>query len=108
MGPVDVGVERRHRVDGFQAGTNGALGVVLVSLRVTEEDQQPVPEVLRDVPVEAFDDFAARLVVGAHDVAQVLGVELADRRKVALATALVRSHQTMPRPPLTPCVSPVT
>ncbi len=74
--PRQPGVERRG--DGLhdpQAGTYGARGVVLVRLGPAQVDEQPVPQILGDVAREALDDLGGSRLVGADDLAQVLGVE---------------------------------
>ena len=51
------------------------LRVVLVGLGIAEVDQQPVAQVLGDVPLEAADDLGAGLLVGPHRLAQALRTE---------------------------------
>jgi hypothetical protein len=50
--------------------------VVVVRLRVAEVGEDAVAQVLRDVAAEAFDGAGGRALVGAHDLAQVLGIVL--------------------------------
>ena len=48
-------VQASERGDDLEPGAHGALGVVLVGLRIAEVHEQTVAEVLRDVPRVAFD-----------------------------------------------------
>jgi hypothetical protein len=48
---------------------------------VAEVDEQTVAEVLRDMPLIAGDHFGTRLLIGAHDLAQVFWVELAGQHR---------------------------
>jgi len=52
------------------------LGIILMSRRVTEVDQQPITEVFRQVSLEAGNDGGTSFLVGAHDLAQFFGIEL--------------------------------
>jgi hypothetical protein len=74
--------QSRRRVEQPKPGPNGALGIVLVGLRPSEVDQKPVPEELGDMAVEMPDNLGAGLLVGADDLAELLGVQsLGERRK---------------------------
>ena len=66
------GTERRQD---FEPRPDRTLSVVLVRLRVAEVDEQPVAQVLRDVTLVALDDRGGGFLIGAHDSAQILGVE---------------------------------
>jgi hypothetical protein len=46
-----------------------------VRLGIAEVDQEPIPEILSDMPVEALDDLGALRLVDANDLAQVFRVE---------------------------------
>jgi hypothetical protein len=58
-------------------GPHRALRVVFVRLRVAEIDEQAIAEVLGDIPLEAGDHFGAGVLIGPHDLAPLLRVELA-------------------------------
>ena len=68
--------ERRYGCDQRQSGAHGTLGVVLMRLGIAKIDQQPIPEVLRNMAVKALDDRGASVLVGAHQRTVVLRVEL--------------------------------
>ena len=82
------------RLDEREAGAHRPLGVVLVRLRVAEIDQHPVAHVLGDKAVEAGDRLGDRAVVGADDLAQVLGVE--PRRERGRADQIAEHHRELP------------
>ena len=67
--------EAADRVDEVEPGPDRALGIVLVRLRIAEIGQHAVAQKLGDVALEALDHPGAAVLVGAHDLAQVLGVE---------------------------------
>ncbi len=60
----------------FKSCPHRALSIILMSHRVTEVDQQPIPEVFRQVSFEASNDGSAGFLIGAHDLAQFFGIEL--------------------------------
>ncbi len=68
--------QRLHGIEYAQPRIDGALGVVLVRLWPTEVDQQPVAHELREEPVEARHDAGTGVLIGADQIAVVLGVEL--------------------------------
>jgi hypothetical protein len=64
-----------ERLHDAQTRTHGPLGIVFVCVRVAEVDQQAVAQVLGDVALVALDDRGGGLLVAAHHLAPVLGVE---------------------------------
>jgi len=52
-----------------------SAGVVVVGLRMAEIDQEPIAQVLDDVSRVELDRSGGRLLIGAHDCAQILAVE---------------------------------
>ena len=70
------GVEYPQGLQYAQSGAHGALGIVLMRLRIAEVDEQPVPQVLGDMALVALDDGRRRLLVSAHHRAEVFRVEL--------------------------------
>ena len=74
---------RRTAVDEREPGAHRPLGVVLVRLRVAEIDQHAVAHVLGDEAAEAGDRLGDAAVIGADDLAQVLGVEPGGERRRA-------------------------
>ena len=76
---LQAGVQQAAGLNKAQACTDGALGIVFVRLGITIVDQQTVPEVLRNIAVEALDDLRTRRLVGTDDLAVVFGVELSGK-----------------------------
>ena len=56
-------VQRAHRLDHAQAGAHGPLGVVFMGLRIAKVHQQPITEILRDIPLKALDHGGAGLLI---------------------------------------------
>jgi hypothetical protein len=52
-------------------------------LRVAKIDQQAVPQVLCDIPVETLDHLRTGLLVGAHDLTEIFRVQLASELRGA-------------------------
>jgi hypothetical protein len=74
-------LELPDRVDESEAGSDRALRIILVGPWVAEIHKHPVAHVLRDVPIEACNCFSDAAMVGADDLAQVLGVEPSGERR---------------------------
>jgi hypothetical protein len=68
-------IELWHPIDQRQPASRGALGVVLVRLRIAEINQDAVAHVAGDKPAKSFDDLCDAAMVGADDPAQILGIE---------------------------------
>jgi len=47
-----------------------------MGLRIAKVDQEPVSEVLGNMAVKASDHLSTGLLIGAHHVSEVFGVEL--------------------------------
>ena len=86
---VDVG----DGLDDRQPRAHGALGVVLVSLRVAEVDEQAVAQVLRHVTVEALDHPGGGLLVAPEDLAPVLRIE--PRRQSRRVHQIAEEHREL-------------
>ena len=56
-------VELSHRIENAQSCTDGSAGIVFVSPRIAEIDEQSVSQELSDVPVVASDDLRAGVLV---------------------------------------------
>ena len=69
-----MGLEAAHRSDQLQPRAHGLLSIVLVSLRIAEINQHPVPHVLRYEPAEALHGLGDALLVGRNDLAEVFRV----------------------------------
>jgi len=68
------GLHGRHHA---KTRAYGPLGVVFMCLGIAKVDQQTIAEVLRNVPLQGFNHCGTCSLVGANDLTQVLGVELA-------------------------------
>ena len=68
-------IEATNSPDDTQSRSDGPLGIVLVRSRVAEIDENTVPHVLGDKPVEAPDDIGNGAVIGGDDLVQILGIE---------------------------------
>ena len=71
------GMELSHGLDDPQPGPHRPLGVIFVRQGVAEVDQEPIAEVLGDMPLEAGDHFGAGGLIVLHHLAQLFRVELA-------------------------------
>ena len=71
------GMELSHGLDDPQPGPHRPLGVIFVRQGGAEVDQEPIAEVLGDMPLEAGDHLGARGLISPHHLAQRFRVELA-------------------------------
>ncbi len=69
-------IQGARGLDNPQARMHGALGIIFMGARVAKVDEQTIAEILRDVPLKALDDLGGGLLIGAHYMTQVFGVEL--------------------------------
>ena len=61
---------------------------------IAEVHQQPIAQILGNVPLIALDDLGAGLMVGAYDFPQVFGVELRGER--GRADQVTEHHGQLP------------
>ena len=87
-------LQRGQGVEHLQPRPHGALGVILVRLRIAEVHQQAITEVLRNVAVKALDHGAAGGLIGAHDLAVVFRVELPGER--SRVHQIAKQHRELP------------
>ena len=73
-------VQRVHRLDNAQAGPDRPLGLIVMGLRVTKVDEQPVAQMLRDLAPKALDHLRTGGLVGLEHRQQVFRIELASER----------------------------
>ena len=59
-----------------QPGPHRPLGVIFVRQGVAEVDQEPIAEVLGDMPLEAGDHLGADLLIGTDHLTEVFGIKL--------------------------------
>jgi hypothetical protein len=67
-------IEPRYPIDQCQPASRGTLGVVLMSLRISEINQDAVAHVASDKPAKALDNLCDTAMVGADDPAQILRI----------------------------------
>jgi hypothetical protein len=77
---AQAAVEGGHRLHDAQAGPHRTLRVVFMRLRVAEIDQEPVAEILRNMPLKALDNLGTGGLVRAHYLPQVFGIKLRRQR----------------------------
>ena len=82
------------RVDDREPGADGALGVVLVRVRIAEIGQHAVAHVLGDVSVEARDLAGAAVDRLRMHLAHVLRIQL--RRQRGRADQIAEHHGQLP------------
>ena len=70
------GVEVGERALDGERGAHGALGVVLLRLRIAEQRHQPVAELLQHMAAKPGHRRRSLVEIGVDEVAPVLGVEL--------------------------------
>jgi hypothetical protein len=80
---LQTGSECPYGLDHCQPSPHGALCVVFVRQWITKVDQQAIPQVLGNVPIEALDDRDTGSLIGSHRGAVVLRVELPGQRRRA-------------------------
>ena len=62
------------RCDQFQPSPHRSLGVILMSVRIAEVDENTVAHVLCYEPAEALDRLGDALLIGRNDLAKVFRV----------------------------------
>jgi len=76
--PYTQSFARRQPADRFdhrEAGVHRPLGIVLMRLRISEINQHAVAHVFGDKAVKAADRLGDTAMIGADDLAQILGIE---------------------------------
>jgi hypothetical protein len=68
-------IELRHPIDQRQPASSGALGIVLVRLRIAEINQDAVAHIAGAKPAKARDNLCDAAMIGPDDPAQILGIE---------------------------------
>jgi hypothetical protein len=65
-----------HGLHHPQPGPHRPLGVIFVRQGVAKVDEQPIAEILGDMPLITGDDLGTGVLIGPHHLAPVFGVEL--------------------------------
>jgi hypothetical protein len=87
-------IQRPHGLDNSKPGPGGALGIILVGLGINKVDQQPIPEILGNVPIKPLDHLGTGGLVGQYHFAEVFRVKLAgEYRRVHQIT---EPHRELP------------
>ena len=85
------GVEVGERALDGERGPHGALGVVLLRLRIAEQRHQPVAELLQHMAAKIGHRRRSFVEIGVDEVAPVFGVEL--RGKARRADKIAEHHR---------------
>jgi hypothetical protein len=62
--------------DEFHARVHRPLRIIFMRLWIAKVDQQPIPEVLRNMPLVALNHYGRRLLIGPHNGSEVFRVKL--------------------------------
>jgi hypothetical protein len=60
-------VERPHCLKDTQAGSNGSLGIILMSRRVAKIDEQTIAKVLGHIALKSLNNVVTGRLVGSDD-----------------------------------------
>ncbi len=82
------------RLDYREAGAHRPLGIVLMRLRIAEINEHAVAHVFGDKAGEPPDRFGDATVIGADDLAQVLGIKA--RRQRRRTDQIAKHHRQLP------------
>ena len=86
--------EPADRVDDREPGASRALGIVLMRLGIAEINQHAVAHILGDKTAKAGDGVGDAAMVGADDLAQILGIEA--RRQRRRTDQVAEHHRQLP------------
>ena len=73
--------EPADRVDDREPGADRPLGIILVRLGIAEIDEHAVAHILGDKTAKPADGVRDAAMVGADDLAQILGIEARGQRR---------------------------
>ena len=76
QGDTCRGREPWQRFDQRKAGLDGALGVMLIRLRITEIGQHAVSRIIGDVAIVVFNDICAASVTSGCHLPEVVQIEV--------------------------------
>ena len=89
----------RHDITDGKRGTHGALGIVAVGNRRTEQGHDAVADVFVNAPAVVVNQAVDGLEETRHQLVDFLGAEFVDQGRVAGKIGEERGHL----PPLAPC-----
>jgi len=72
-------IQSAHGLDNPQSHQHRPLRIVFVGPRIAKVDQEPIPQILGNVPVQALDDLGTGRLIGPQHLAQIFGVKLASQ-----------------------------
>jgi hypothetical protein len=87
-------IELPNGLDNREAGTSGAIGVIVVGLRPAEESHHPVAEIFRHLAIELTNRCGGRAMESGERLAPLLGIEPSGDRSRAQHVA--EQHRQMP------------
>jgi hypothetical protein len=93
-------IEANDGLDQTEPCSDRAFGIVLMRPRVPEINEHAVAHIFGDEAVEASDDTGDRAMIGADDLAQILGIE--PRRQRGRADEIAEHHRELPAFGFTP------
>jgi hypothetical protein len=77
---LQAGIELAHGFHHPNPGPHRPLGIVLMGLGIAKVDQQPIAEILGNIPLKAGDHLGAGLLIGPYHLAPIFRVKLAGER----------------------------
>ena len=72
----EAAIQLCHGLNHPQASRHGPLGVIFMGAGVAQIDQQAIPQILRDMALEAGNHPGAGVLIGPHHPTQVFRIEL--------------------------------
>jgi hypothetical protein len=73
---LQASVELPHGFHHSQSSSYCPLRIIFVRLGIAKVDQQPIAQILRDMPLKAGDHLATGVLISPHHLAPVFGVKL--------------------------------
>src|SRR5262249_56401397 len=70
-----------QRIDDLEPGPHRPRGIVFMSLRMSEVDQEAIAEILRDISVETTNDRSADGLIAPHNSAPLFRIEPRRQRR---------------------------
>ena len=66
--------------DDLQPCPHRPLHIIFVGHWIAKVDQQPIAQILRNMPLKTANHLGAHLLIGAHHLAQLFGIKLCGER----------------------------
>jgi hypothetical protein len=74
--PLQAHIEPGQRVYQTEAAPHGPLGSVFMGLGIAKVDEEPIPQILGDMAVEALHDLCTHAVIGVDHLTEIFGIKL--------------------------------